>query len=93
MMNINNCMEKKTRKGQKQSLGYSKIASLMSSYKPINRNGWWIKFSVVDGDNILLVFTSIFTGQTVIRHYTNEDDAVAYINFITECDPDEEINP
>jgi hypothetical protein len=65
----------------------------MSSYKPINRNGWWIKLSIVDEENLLLVFTSMFTGQTVIRHYTNEDDAVAYIHFITECDPDEEINP
>jgi hypothetical protein len=92
MMNINNHMDKKTRKSSKSS-SYSEIASLMSSYRPVNRNGWWIKFSVMDGDNILLVFTSMFTGQTVVRHYTNEDDAVAYINFITECDPDEEINP
>jgi hypothetical protein len=92
MMNINNHMDKKTRKTA-LSPKFTEIASLMSSYKPINRNGWWIKFSVMNGDNILLVFTSMFTGQTVIRHYTNEDDAVAYINFITECDPDEEINP
>jgi hypothetical protein len=65
----------------------------MSSYRPINRNGWWIKFSVMDGENILLVFTSMFTGQTAIRYYTNEDDAVAFINFLTECDPTEDINP
>ena len=74
-------------------LKYKDVKSRISSYLPVNRNGWWIKFSVFDSENILLVFTSMFTGQTVIRHYTNEDDAVAYINFITECDPDEEINP
>jgi hypothetical protein len=85
-------MEQKMPKNQ-NPLKYKDVKSRISSYLPVNRNGWWIKFSVFDSENILLVFTSMFTGQTVIRHYTNEDDAVAYINFITECDPDEEINP
>jgi len=85
-------MEQKMPKNQ-NPLKYKDVKSRISSYLPVNRNGWWIKFSVFDSENILLVFTSMFTGQTVIRHYTNEDDAVAYINFITDCDPDEEINP
>jgi ABC-type molybdate transport system substrate-binding protein len=69
------------------------IANKIASYLPVNRNGWWIKFSVVDSDNILLVFTSMYTGQTVVRYYNNEDDAVSFIDFVIECDPAGDINP
>jgi hypothetical protein len=74
-------------------LKYMEVKSRLTSYLPVNRNGWWIKFSVFDSENILLIFTSMFTGQTAVRHFTDEEDAVAFINFLTECDPSEDINP
>jgi hypothetical protein len=49
------------------------------------RNGWWIKFSVYRDHFILLTFISRYTGQTILRYYTSEEEAVAYINFITTC--------
>lgn len=55
------------------------------------RNGWAIKFSVYRGENILIMFTSTYTCQTVIRYFTNEDEAVEFINFITAQNPQEEI--
>ena len=58
---------------------------------PVARNGWGVKFSVYRSDNILLMFTSLYTGQTVIRYFTNEDDAVEFINFITQQDARDEI--
>ena len=70
---------------------YLEIASNLSSYLPVNRNGWWIKFSTYNSHNILLVFTSMFTGQTIVRYFENEDDAVKYINYVIECDPAEEV--
>jgi hypothetical protein len=85
-------MQKKTSKNpQSKSLTYLEIESNSTSYLPVNRNGWWVKFSVYNGYNILLVFTSMFTGQTILRYYDNEDDAVKFINYVIESDPSEEI--
>lgn len=83
-------MQKKTSTSQK-SQTYLETANKLTSYLPVNRNGWWIKFSVVDGYKILLFFTSMFTGQTLVRYYDNEDDAVKFINYVVECDPSEDI--
>ena len=58
---------------------------------PVARNGWGVKFSVYKGENILLTFISLYTGQTVIRYFTNEDEAVEFINFITQQDARDEI--
>jgi hypothetical protein len=37
------------------------------------------------------MFVSQFTGQTIIRYFQNEDAAVKYINYITELDPNFEL--
>lgn len=61
------------------------IESKSKFWQPVVRNGWWIKFSVYRDHYILLMIISRFTGQTVLRYYTSEEEAVAYINFITTC--------
>ena len=61
------------------------IESKTKFWQPVVRNGWWIKFSVYRDHFILLMIISRYTGQTVIRYYTSEEEAVAYINFITTC--------
>ena len=59
---------------------------------PVARNGWGVKFSVYKGENILLTFISLYTGQTVIRYFTDEDDAVKYLNYITTQNPNETVD-
>jgi len=49
------------------------------------RNGWWIKFSTYRDHYILLMIVSRYTGQTIIRYYEDEQEAVAFINFVTTC--------
>lgn len=49
------------------------------------RNGWWIKFSVYSDQFILLMIISRYTGQTLLRYYSDESEAVAFINFVTTC--------
>jgi hypothetical protein len=56
-------------------------------WKPIVKNGWWMKFSTYRDHYILLSVVSTHTCQAIIRYYENEDDAVQFINFITSCDP------
>lgn len=62
------------------------IAFTAKSWLPTERNGWIIKFSIFNDDHILLVFTSRYTAQTVIREFNNEDDAVDFINLVIELD-------
>jgi hypothetical protein len=67
------------------------IINNLRSWNICERNGWIIKLSIHKDVNILLVFTSIFTGQTIVRYFTNEDEAVDFVNFIIEKNPDESI--
>lgn len=45
-----------------------------------------IKFSVYKKEqhNILLFISSTYTGQTFVRYFTDEDEAISFINFIIE---------
>lgn len=60
------------------------------SFHPVVRNGWAIKFSTHRDDNILLVFTSVYTAKTVVRYFTDEQDAVKFINFMMTQNPQED---
>jgi hypothetical protein len=85
-------MEKKSFKLlSPRAMLYLDIRNNYKSFQLIVRNGWAIKFSVYRDENILLIFTSTFTCQTVIRYFTNEDDAVDFINYVTAQNPQEEI--
>ena len=59
------------------------------SWSPVHRNGWLIKFSVYKDSNILLLFVSRYTGQTIIRYFSEEDDACNFINYIVSHDAKE----
>jgi hypothetical protein len=63
------------------------IASKVQSWNPIERNGWAIKFSIFDDKHILLFFVSTYTGQTIIREFESELDAIRFINQVIELDP------
>ena len=67
------------------------IKSSSRSFSPIIRNGWAIKFSLYLDINILLVFMSMHTGQTIIKYYDNERDAIKYINYVISKDAQETI--
>jgi hypothetical protein len=54
-------------------------------WQPVVKNGWWIKFSTYRDHYILLMFISQYTGQTIIRYFEEEQDAVIFINFVTTC--------
>ena len=89
---IHTSMEKKSFKlSSPRALLYMDIRNNYKSFQMIIRNGWAIKFSVYRGENILLIFTSTFTCQTVVRYFTDEDEAVEFINYITAQNPMEEI--
>lgn len=70
-----------------QSEKFLDIASKIQSWNPIERNGWVIKFSIFDDKHILLFFVSTYTGQTIIREFESELDAIRFINRVVEMDP------
>jgi hypothetical protein len=61
------------------------ITNNTKSWEPVIRNNWAIKFSIYK-ENILLMFVSVFTGETIIRYYNNEDEACEFINYILHND-------
>jgi hypothetical protein len=65
------------------------MALRTKSWQPVVRNGWIIKFSVFRDTNVLLTVISQYTGQVIIRHFTNEDDACMFINLVIELSADE----
>ena len=75
------------RKTLTASKQFMDVAYRTQSWQPVDRNGWLIKFCIFNGDHIMLVFTSRYTGQTVIREFSSENDAVDFINLIIDLDP------
>lgn len=63
------------------------IANNLISFKPVIRGGWIIKFSIHRDHNILLVFTSVYTDQTIIRYFVDERETVLFINYMMTNDP------
>lgn len=78
---------KMQRKSSKQKVKNLKldIENKTKFWNGVVRNGWWIKFSVYSDQFILLMIVSRYTGQTILRYYSDESDAVAFINFVTTC--------
>ena len=69
-----------------------KIRSSTKFFMPVLQGGWAIKFSIFNYNNILLTVTSTYTDQTIIRYYTNENDAVDFINRIIAENPEKYLN-
>ena len=69
-----------------QTLLQQEIKSNLDCFHPVVRNGWVIKFSILKNTDILLIFTSKYTGQTIIRYCHSEDDAVDVINMVIDRD-------
>lgn len=69
---------------------YLDTAMKTKSWQPVMRDGWIIKFSVYRDTNVLLTFVSRYTGQCIIRHFSNEDDAVMFINMLVLLDAEQE---
>ena len=78
-------MQEKSLKNS-QTLRLQEIKSNLNCFNPVVRNGWVIKFSIYKDTGILLIFTSKYTGQTIIRYCDSEDSAVDYINVIIDKD-------
>jgi hypothetical protein len=78
-------MQQKTHKSP-PSLKFMSLAVKTKSFSPVLRNGWYIKFSIYRDTHILLNVLSTQTGQLIIRHFTNEDDACMFLNYIMDLD-------
>jgi hypothetical protein len=74
----------------KLSKTFLDYAGKTKSWHPVERNGWVVKFSCFRNSNILLFVISQYTGQTLVRYFSDEDEAVMFINFIIQLDPAQE---
>ena len=68
---------------------FLETAMRTKSWQPVARNGWIVKFSVYKDTFVLLTIISQYTGQVIMRHFNNEDEACMFINLVIELDADE----
>lgn len=61
------------------------VYTMTRSWETVLRKDWLIKFSVYRG-NVLLVFVSSITLQTIVKYFGDEDQACEYINKILSLD-------
>ena len=66
---------------------YLLTANRIKTWKFVQKNNWWIKFSIYNDSKILLLITSKQTGQTIIRYFSDEDLACSFLNLILALDP------
>ena len=71
---------------------YMELKSNIKSWDTVKRNGWYVKFSVLEDQYVLLTFVSSYTGQTVVRYCDGETEACEQINFITSLDPSRKLS-
>lgn len=63
------------------------VSHRVKSWDTVVRNGWCIKFSILDDcKNVLVLFVSKSTGQSIIQSFSNENDACDFINYIINLD-------
>jgi len=67
------------------------IEKEIRTWHPVIRDYWWVKFSNYKG-NILLFVGSIITGETMTRYFTDENNAVYFINWLFHQDPSLPLN-
>ena len=78
-------MNKETQSLQFRKLFKYDVIKNTRSWDPVLRNDWIIKFSIYRS-YVMVFFTSIYTSQTVIRYFNDEDKACDYINYMTQQD-------
>ena len=66
---------------------FLEAATKTKFFTPVIRNGWVVKFSIYRDTQIMILVRSDITGQLIIRHYLNEDDACMFLNILLELDP------
>ena len=74
------------RKNSLKQTGLKPTKSNIVSYETVLRDGWFIKLSRFE-HFILLIFVSQFTGNTVVRYFDDEEQAVTFINYVIDIDP------
>lgn len=75
-----------SKKQSKENIPFQEAKTKLKSFMPVIKNGWMIKFSTFLDDNVLISFMSLNTHQVIIRHFSSEDQAVNYINFVIKHD-------
>jgi hypothetical protein len=56
----------------------------LESYERITRNGWTIQMSTWMDHYILVIINSIFTNQTILRHFDDENEAAMFVDFVVD---------
>lgn len=59
----------------------------ITSFQTIKRGNWKLKFSTTDQDTIMVLCQSVLdTNNTFIKFFSNEDEAISFVDFLIKQD-------
>ena len=61
----------------------------LSSLGPVRIQNWILKGSILNDETICLVFVDTNTKSTIVKFFTNEDDALVYLRYVTTTNTDD----
>lgn len=65
---------------------FIEAAKKTKSFTAARRGDWVVKFSIYDDQTILIFVESLINTKTYVRFFSNEDEAVQFINFVVNLD-------
>lgn len=66
-----------------KKIEFREFSENVNSWKIAQRNGWAIKISTHNDETVMMVFASQYTGQSIIRYCSNQEEAIKIIDYIT----------
>lgn len=58
----------------------------ITSLGPVKLGSWLVQGSILNNDSICLFFRDINTGSVIIKFFMDEEDALAYLRYVTMTD-------
>lgn len=59
------------------------VSGTISSLGPVKIKNWILRGSVLNNDTICLIFFDTVTCTSIVKFFTDEEDALLYLRYVT----------
>lgn len=66
-----------------KKIEFQEFSENVNSWNIAQRNGWAIKISTYNDENVMILFASQYTGQSMIMYCSNQEEAIKSIDYVT----------
>lgn len=64
----------------------AKVSPNLISFITVRRGNWILKISVFKKSDVLVIAQHYYNENVMIRHFTNHDDAVLFLDYLANED-------